>query len=235
MLASKGIAFFPLFHHMEALFYGLQKWNNFYLKSKYSPALKMLAFENQYILANNVGNRHAEHLIMIEYIKHFSSVLMWQLDEFQLPAHCTGSKLPILGFFLFFLLLVSPSPSSLPFPLWENTNGFDYIIAANFISPTSILTHHKQKSELQTPLRQMLVWIFGKPFMLVWLKKKVFVGKRNAFGVWLESMSWKSTVHPEEWQDPNSSQGKTEAWSPGSAQPLQDSFNPTGVLICEHQ
>lgn len=170
----------------------------------------MLAFENQYILANNVGNRHAEHLIMIEHIKHFSSVVMWQLDEFQLPAHCTGFKLPILGFFLFFLLPASPSPSCLLLPLRENTNGFDYIIAANFISPTSILTHHKQKSELQTPLRQRLVWIVGRPFMLVWFKKS-FCRKKECIGVWLEIMLWLPTIQPKEWQDPNSSQGKK--WS----------------------
>ena len=169
---------------MEVLFLWPSKMKQFFvLKANISPALKRLAFANQYILANNVGNRHAEHLVMIEYIKHFSSVLMWQLDEFQLPAHCTGSTLPILGFFLFFLLPASPSPSCLLLPLWENTNGFDYIIAANFISPTSVLTHHKQKSELQTPLRQRLVWIVGRPFTLVWLKKKkVSVGKGNALG-----------------------------------------------------
>lgn len=46
---------------------------------------------------------------------------------------------------------------------------------------------------------------------------------------------FKSTIHPEEQQDPNSSQGKSEVWSTGPAQPLQDSFNPTGVLLCEHQ
>lgn len=149
------------------------------LKANIFPAFKMLAFENQYIPTNNMGNRHAEHLIMIEYIKHFSSVVMWQLDEFQLPALCTSSKLPILRFFLFFLLPASPSPSCLLLPLWENTNGFDYIITANFISPTSIVTHHKQKSELQTPLRQRLVWILGRPFMLVWLKKKSFYKEKE--------------------------------------------------------
>jgi hypothetical protein len=48
----------------------------FILKANVSTALKMLAFENQNILANNMGNRHAEHLITIKYIRHFSFVFM---------------------------------------------------------------------------------------------------------------------------------------------------------------
>lgn len=63
---------------MEFLFLWTSEMDGtiFILKANISPALKMPAFENQYILANNVGNRHAEHLIMIEYIKHFSSVVL---------------------------------------------------------------------------------------------------------------------------------------------------------------
>ena len=48
----------------------------FIIKANISSALKRAAFENQDILANKVGNRHAEHLIMIEHIEHFSSVVM---------------------------------------------------------------------------------------------------------------------------------------------------------------
>lgn len=128
----------------------------------------MLAFENQYILANNVGNGHAEHLIMIEFIKHFSFVFMWQLDEFQLPAHHTGPALPIVGF-------VFPFFSSLPpclLLLWEHTNAFDYTIAANFLSPTSMVTHHKQRGGY-TPFTPWWIWIFGRAFIRAWRGKTV--------------------------------------------------------------
>lgn len=119
----------------------------------------MLAFENQYILADNVGNEHTEHFIMIEFIKHFSWFFMWQLDESQLPAPHAGPIPPILGFFLFFLFFFS-LPSCLLL-LWEYTNGFDYIIAANFMSPTSIVTHHKQEwisDSIQTKVELDLWW-----------------------------------------------------------------------------
>lgn len=67
---------FSLSPHGIFVFMAFKNETIFILKANISPALKMLAFENQYILANNVGNRHVEHLIMIEHIKHFSSVVM---------------------------------------------------------------------------------------------------------------------------------------------------------------
>lgn len=58
------------------VFMAIKNETIFILKANISTALKMLAFENQYILANNVGNRHAGHFIMIEHIKHFPFVFM---------------------------------------------------------------------------------------------------------------------------------------------------------------
>lgn len=46
--------FFPLFYHMEFLSLWPSKNQFLSLKANILPALKMLAFENQYILANNV-------------------------------------------------------------------------------------------------------------------------------------------------------------------------------------
>ena len=105
-----GYHIFPHSPHEIFVFMAFKNETIFIIKANISSALKRAAFENQCILANNVGNRHTEHLIMIEHIEHFSSVVMWQLDEFQLPAHCTGSKLPVLGFFLFSFLLCLPIP-----------------------------------------------------------------------------------------------------------------------------
>lgn len=82
-----------------------------------------------------------------------------------------------------FFFFASPSLCCLLLPFCEYTNGFDYIIATNFISLTSTVTHHKQKSEPQTPLRQRLVCTVERPFMLVQFKKNVSVGKRNLRGV----------------------------------------------------
>jgi hypothetical protein len=63
------------------------------------------------------------------------------------------------------------SCSSLPpclLLLWEHTNVFDYIIAANFISPTSIVTHHKKRGDFQTPFTPTWIWTFGRALTLVW-------------------------------------------------------------------
>lgn len=78
MLGGEGEdhVFFFLFYHMDFYFMAFKNETIFILKANISTALKMLAFENQYMLANNMGNRHAEHLIMIEYIKHFPFVFM---------------------------------------------------------------------------------------------------------------------------------------------------------------
>lgn len=103
----------------------------------------MLAFENQYILANNVGNRHAEHLMMIKFIKHFLLLLCdsWMSFNFLLTAQALNFQ--FWNFSFFFLLLASQSFSCLLLPLWENTNGFDCITVANFVSLASIVTRHK--------------------------------------------------------------------------------------------
>lgn len=102
----------------------------------------MLAFENQYILANNVGNGHAEHLIMIEFIKHFS--LVFYVTAGWASTSCSPHTPYTSNSGIFFFFFFSSLPSCLLL-LWEYTNGFDYIIAANFMSPTSIVTHHKQE------------------------------------------------------------------------------------------
>lgn len=71
--------------------------------------------------------------------------------------------------------------------------------------------------------------------MLVWFKKKKrFWRKEECTGVWLEITLWLPTIQSKEWQDPNSSQCKSQALSPGPTQALRDSFTSTGVLLCEH-
>jgi hypothetical protein len=78
MLEGEGednIVFFP-FTTWILGFMAFENETIFILKANISPAFKMLAFENQYRLANNVGNGQAEHLIMIEFVEHFSFVFM---------------------------------------------------------------------------------------------------------------------------------------------------------------
>lgn len=118
-------------------------------KSSISLTLNVLTFEKQYILATAVGNRQAEHLMMIEHIKHF--FFCFYVTAGWVSTSCSAHRLSTCDSFrccCFFF-----SSCSLPlrpfsrysFPLEENTNVFDYIITANFISPTSVVIHHKRK------------------------------------------------------------------------------------------